>query len=521
MTEQNPYDAVRYPGTAYSQTHPDRLAVIARLLGLQPPPLESCRVLELGCGDGGNLLPMAFALPGAQITGVDLSGEAIAAGRAGADAVGLQNLHLHHADLMEFNPAAGSFDYIIAHGVYSWTPDAVRDRILGLCRHCLAPQGVAYVSYNTYPGCHIRNMVREMMLYHVKDIGEAAARMGQARAVLKFLANSREHPDVYHTILQKELKGIEDRSDASLYHDDLNPITHPVYFHQFVAHAQAHSLRYLSEAMFMGIQPDELTPATVEALEELGDNVIAREQYHDFLTGCRFRRTLLCRAEIELDYNLQPEALTSLLASLDLAEPEPAEADLRSPLTREFKTSRGASITTNRPLAKAALHHLGTVWPRPVPFGELLTAARSLARAGNGEEGDAADLRELLARGFAAGTIDLHTWAPPVAAAVSPRPVASPVARYEIMRWQRVTTLYHKGLELRDATARALLGLLDGTRDHEALAECLVALAREGTIEIPGTQTAQPPDEAALRSMILHGLQATLRGFARAAILVN
>ena len=58
-TAQNPYDEVLYPGYPFAQAHPDRLGAMARLFGMNPAPVEACRVLELGCGDGGNLIPMA------------------------------------------------------------------------------------------------------------------------------------------------------------------------------------------------------------------------------------------------------------------------------------------------------------------------------------------------------------------------------------------------------------------------------------------------------------------------------
>ncbi|RPH39570.1 MAG: hypothetical protein EHM91_12180, partial [Planctomycetota bacterium] len=88
----NQYDQVAYPGFSYAQAHPDRLAVIATLFGMSPAPAERCRVLELGCGDGWNLLPMAAALPESTFVGLDLAGQPIASGRAIVERLGLKNL---------------------------------------------------------------------------------------------------------------------------------------------------------------------------------------------------------------------------------------------------------------------------------------------------------------------------------------------------------------------------------------------------------------------------------------------
>src|SRR2546425_4756799 len=102
--------------TFYAQTHPDRLATIGTLLGMNPAPVESCRVLEMGCGAGGNLIPMAFDLAGSSFIGIDLAGSAIAQGRELIAALGLKNISLQQLDVMAFPSELGQFDYIVVHG---------------------------------------------------------------------------------------------------------------------------------------------------------------------------------------------------------------------------------------------------------------------------------------------------------------------------------------------------------------------------------------------------------------------
>jgi SAM-dependent methyltransferase len=119
-------------------------------------------VLELGCSDGTNLISMARELPQSEFFGIDSASRAIAQGKQTIDDLSLDNVWLQQLDLMEFAANDVAFDYIIAHGVYSWVPDPVRDRILAICSECLSQNGIAYVSYNAYPGGHIRDMVREM-----------------------------------------------------------------------------------------------------------------------------------------------------------------------------------------------------------------------------------------------------------------------------------------------------------------------------------------------------------------------
>ena len=178
----NSYHQVPYLTVPLAQTHPDRLASVAALFGMAPAPVTACRVLEVGCGTGGNLIPMAYFLPGSRFTGIDLAEGAVAEGLRAAGELGLGNLDLIAMDLCEIGPAMGEFDYIIAHGVYSWIPEDVRDRLLAVCRERLAPQGVACISYNALPGRHVRMMLREMMLYHTRDCTDAGERIEIGRA---------------------------------------------------------------------------------------------------------------------------------------------------------------------------------------------------------------------------------------------------------------------------------------------------------------------------------------------------
>ena len=104
-----------------------------------PRRSNRCRVLELGCTDGGNLLPMAATLPRSSFLGIDLSGRQIAAGQKMIERLGLENVELRQMDIADVGEDFGTFDYIICHGVYSWVPPPVQDKILEICARRLAP----------------------------------------------------------------------------------------------------------------------------------------------------------------------------------------------------------------------------------------------------------------------------------------------------------------------------------------------------------------------------------------------
>jgi SAM-dependent methyltransferase len=159
--------------------------VVAILAGLSPAPVERCRVLELGCARGGNLIPMGVGLPGGSFIGFDLSAGQVAAARAVIDALGLENVAIHHKNILEVGEEIGTFDYIICHGTYSWVPAEVQEKILEISARNLAPDGVACISYNTYPGWRLRGLTRDMMCYHAGRYdrpGDRARRGGSSNS---------------------------------------------------------------------------------------------------------------------------------------------------------------------------------------------------------------------------------------------------------------------------------------------------------------------------------------------------
>src|SRR5690349_11473960 len=93
------YDEIPYDSKPLYSTHPDCLATAGRLRGLTPAPASNCRVLELGCGTGGNLIPMAHSLPGSKFVGIDLSGRQIAAGQGLCRRLDLTNIDLRETSI--------------------------------------------------------------------------------------------------------------------------------------------------------------------------------------------------------------------------------------------------------------------------------------------------------------------------------------------------------------------------------------------------------------------------------------
>jgi cyclopropane fatty-acyl-phospholipid synthase-like methyltransferase len=405
------YDTLPYHGNFIPMTHPDRMATMAVLHGINPPPVERCRVLELGCTDGGNLLSMAETLPNASFLGVDLSPRQIAEGRAAMEALGVGNVELLTMNLTKVDDSFGLFDYIICHGVYSWVTASVRDKILEICSRNLAPDGVAYVSYNTYPGWHLRRILREMMLYHTQGITDPTGRVHQARALLEFVTRFALPQDgPYSCGLREESRKFEKYQGTYIFHEFLAEENHPVYFHEFVVHAASAGLRYLSHATF-GLEESGLSPEFLQDISQLGPDIIRREQYIDFVLNRSFRQSLLCHAGRMTAGGPRPEAVRSLRL-VAMARPENPTPDLRSDAREPFRTVHGSKFMIDEPLLKSALFALHRLWPRSTSLEQLWAMSRELVGESKvTTETDCEELATKLLQCHMMQLVDLHTCA--------------------------------------------------------------------------------------------------------------
>jgi methyltransferase-like protein/SAM-dependent methyltransferase len=520
------YDEFPYPSYPLHQTHPGHLATIATLLGTRPPPPERCRVLELGCAGGGNLIPLALTLPGSTFVGIDLSAAQVAEGQRTAAALGLTNVELRHLSILDVDDAFGEFDYVLCHGVYSWVPLEVQKKILAICARHLTARGIGFISYNTYPGWHLRGMIRDMLFYHASRVpGEAPAqRVARARGLLDFLTRAVPAGNTaYGLLLREQSELLRQHSDSYLFHEHLEEHNEPLYFLQFCERLAAHGLRYLGEAeLHTMVAGTSFAPGVQQELAELAPSLLEQEQYMDFLRSRTFRQTLVCHDGVQPNYDVRAEQLAAFAVASPVQAKSP-EPDLRAESPEAFVTPEGLNLTTSVPVVKAALACLGEAWPEPVRFGDLLSRARSRLGLAGGETAreDALALGRALLTAYASAgepLVELSLQPPCFITRVSERPTASPLARLQAAGGNQVTSLRHRLVALTPFD-RHLLPLLDGTRDRPALLRGLLDLFRRGDLRI--AQEEQPLSDLERAAAILDEvLGQQLPRLARAALLL-
>lgn len=519
------YDEVPYESHPYPQSHPDRLATIATLFGMKPAPITKCRVLELGCAAGGNIIPMAASLPNSEFVGIDGSARQIADGQALVDAMQLKNIKLQTVDFNDFADSNEEpFDYIIAHGIYSWIADPLQDKLLEICGKKLTPNGVAYVSYNTFPGWHYRGMIRDMMLYHTEQFPEPQMRATQARALLEFLAQSLQSSteDPFPAMLRQNLDIIRRQSDSYLLHDHLEEVNDPVYFHQFVESAQKQGLQYLGESDFATMLTNMYPKEVTETLQRVAKDIVRMEQYMDFLRNRTFRQTLLCKSDLTLKRNVTPQDMASFRIASPVELPE--KLDIRSMQPDTFKVGgSNTTLTTSVPIVKAALQHLSEIWPHSVSIDRLLAVSRSrLSNVTIRDQGmvqaEMNALGSAILTGYTVRLLELRTHEPEFVTEISDKPRASDLARAQAKKGTRVTNQRHEIVNL-DEFSRRTLQLLDGSRDRAALLDAMAALVADGTLMVE--QEGRPVAGGdPLKAILGDAVDRCMNRFTKAALLV-
>lgn len=459
------YDRVPYTASSFPEAHPWRMRSVAALYGLNSPPVERARVLELGCAVGGNLLPMAYRLPGAWFVGVDLSARQIEAARSAAAQLDLTNVDFRQMNIADIGPDFGTFDYIIAHGVYSWVPADVRNAIMRVCRQNLSPDGVAYISYNVYPGWHLQRWVREMMIYAART-PDGHLDVAAAREFVKLASQSPVMNRNATGWLSQEVQNLQRKPDAYVIHEYLEEVNEPVYFHQFVAHAAAHGLRYIADARFNATILDESWDAGRQAMARSAGDAVRLEQLSDFLRNRVFRRSLLCHETAHPDRAAAAGRIKDMWIVSGLRRD--AAAVGLPPDVHRFVTPRGGYVHTNHPALKACIPLLQERCPQPTKFDDLVDrAASAMPQVDRGTL--AAELAAQMYNYWKLELIEIQAAPIVFPASVGDRPRASPVARLQALSYNQVTNLRHEMVRMDDA-CRRLLPLIDGTRTREQLA---------------------------------------------------
>ena len=327
--QQTIYSELGYKSMPFPYTTPATLEAYAALVGVSAPNPNTARVLELGATYGGNIISQALFNPDATFVGIELSQEQVEKGNELIAKAGLTNVSLVQSDIASIGSEIGIFDYIIAHGVYSWVDDDVKDALLRLIDEHLVEDGIAYVSYNTYPGWHTMEEVRQLMMFSNRD----KSQFNHKEKVLhgKTIGSIVGSQILKYDNLKKRnskflgaLRSVMQKDEYYVGHDHLEPNNDPVYFYQFNNHLADHNLAYLCDADLTLSMVRSFDVDIADTLDKLAPNDhVNQEQYLDFMLDTTFRKSIICKAK-------HAESVTYDIGNPDLVNSVPMRTIINS-----------------------------------------------------------------------------------------------------------------------------------------------------------------------------------------------
>lgn len=514
------YDRTPYAGQPFCLSHPSLLAAYGSLYGMSPSPPGNSRVLEMGCGDGSNIMPMAYEFPESEFIGIDLSPVQIKIGQRHVESLGLMNIRLDARNIMDMGSGDGKFDYIIVHGVYSWVPDRVKEKILDICRNNLADQGIAYISYNVLPGWQFNKSMRDMMLYRSRHISTPKERvnatMELVNAMLEAGADSNRFHDVQLRWFGKNLQSFKDGS-SYLLHEYMEANNDPFYFHQFVNALGKQGLQYICDADQSDFELGGLPADTEKKIEQLSENAIDIEQYLDFFKNTRFRHSLVCHENINVRSEYSLERMTPLFAATDVV---PVLDSPGSPIIEAtaFRTSLGRQFSTQHGIAQAALVKLSQIKPCTIDMPSLIQAVKNeLPPEAKGPAEQHEKIGHVVHSLFFNGVVELLAAPRRCVLEIRDRPMASSVALL-LAPSERLTNLCHRSIVMDDNMARFILGYLDGTRSRDGLIDLALDGIQTGRIHF---QNQKVSSKAISREWVGKMVDSILQHLSRCGILVD
>ena len=307
--QQTIYKELGYKSYPFPFTTPAYLEAYGALVGLNTPPAKTARVLELGATYGGNIISQAVHNPESTFVGIELSQDQVEKGNKIISDAKLDNVSLVQGDILNFDETLGTFDYIIAHGFYSWISDEMKDKLLDIISNHLADNGIAYVSYNTYPGWHTMEEVRQLMLFANRGHDELThkEKVLRGKTVGSLVGSQILNYDNLKERNSKflgALRSVMQKDDYYVGHDHLEPHNDPCYFYQFNDHLKAHNLSYVCDADLTLSMVRTYDESIADKLEKLAPNSQAdQEQYLDFMLDTPFRKSIICKADAAKNIN--------------------------------------------------------------------------------------------------------------------------------------------------------------------------------------------------------------------------
>ncbi|HEY5663172.1 MAG TPA: methyltransferase regulatory domain-containing protein, partial [Ilumatobacter sp.] len=334
--------------------------------------------------------------------------------------------------------------------------------------------GLAYVSYNTYPGWHMRGVLRSILVDAVPHDAPTGERVRIARAVARQVATDAEHFEGFGERLAGHARELLDYEDHYLAHDHLELENHPLWFREFLDLAARHGLQFVDD---LEVSPN-VAPSDLHGL-----------QYVDRISGVTFRASVLCAADVELEDGRSPAGLAQLFVAGPLRPEGTVEMDEGVPAT--ILGLKGKSLQTSSRAVKLFARSISATWPQSRPVEALI--ADVVDEVGSGGPDASAIRHQLLDTVLnlhRRRAVELETQPYPFTRQISARPIVSAGNRWAAEAGELLTGGRHDRHRL-DRFAAFVASRLDGSRTVPDLVDDVVRAGEDGTLSFSDADDSQ------------------------------
>lgn len=515
---ESQYNQTPYTSYPFPQSHPRQLYLIASLFGQPAERYETARVLELGCGGGWNLIPMAFHFPQARFTGIDLSQRQVASANEAVEALKLTNIRIVKCSIDQWQ-SEERYDYIICHGVFSWVGPQTQNNIFKICRDQLTENGIAYISYNVYPGWNMVKTMRQLLQWRTQGLPDHDALMSETRSFLPQLEKylSRQNTP-YAQFMRHQIHQVSRSEDPYLLHEYFEGYNDPVYFHQFVSQARPFGLQYLGEVYLGHSLFLKQEQNLWEGLRDATDRLEC-EQMKDFIENTRFRSSLLYRGEIPstddfMRVGTLRDKYIRCAARLEPANLTPEEVADCPATALVLDQYRMEQVEPESMMIAVLLNDYRDRSISVADFVKALLAATDLATPADAERClmDQFHLEAALRYGM----VELSPEPGPDVSQVSDRPQANAMIQYQLASELGYVTHWRHQSIRPDKMGRFLLRHMDGRRTVEELQALVMEALVSKELKLSGIDPAKLEKseqiQTATRDIISNRITRLVRG---------
>ncbi|MCB0317736.1 MAG: class I SAM-dependent methyltransferase [Bdellovibrionales bacterium] len=477
------YEKVRFFSLPSPEKHPSRIGAIAKIMGLEAKPIEESRILEIACGAGENLLPIACVYPNAEFLGLDSADKLLKEAKLVAEELKLKNVSFKNYEIGKTKEDFGKFDYIICYGMFSWVAEEIQKSLIQFVKNSLADNGLACISYNSLPGWNLRSSLRDVCKIYDKNSRLPEERIENVKKLLNSLKDLQvDDYSPYGQQLREQLEFLDTQSSGFIFHELLGDQVSATSIDQFSRLIEAESMYFngdarLSRMRFLSLS-DQQSQESIKHIDVKNLTLSELESLADVVNPLSFRTTVFSKNKTKtIDIN----AISKLYLSSPLV-PLSKNPDITGTGAEEFIDAREYTEKETNPLMKACLIFLKDIWPESVALKDLINLAANRFNL----DTDTASTEYVRERFLALGCMgmaDFFLSEPKCLKHAGEFPIAHPYARFQSKETKKVTNYRHE-YSLLDDFQRIMINFMDGTRDIPALQSAMVKAFIDGKLNI-------------------------------------